>query len=117
MAVIADATVHTTMGLTVHLVMPGIRADFGPGIQPLRVRLEFDRRSRRVSPYVDSQPIRWDDFGPLLNKELPRRPPNWPVYLEGDPEMEWRDAVRAIDIIRGLHGEVVLLTPSSGAQK
>jgi hypothetical protein len=104
-------------GLTIHLVRPGVRAEYGLGIQPLRVRLEFDKRSGRASLYLDSRPTLWEDFGPLLRKELPRRPPNWPVYLEGDPEMEWGQAVRAIDIIRGLHAEVVLLTPSSGAQK
>lgn len=52
----------------------------------------------------------WEDFDIVLQKELIRRPPNWPVYLEGDPNMEWKWAVKTIDRIRGLGAEVVLLT-------
>jgi hypothetical protein len=117
MAVIYAAMFPRSKVLTVRLVTPGIRVEYGPGIAPLRVSLEFDKRSRRASLYVDSQPLPWDGFDSLLKKELPRRPPNWPVYLEGDPEIEWRDAARAIDMIRGSQAQVVLLTPSSGAQK
>jgi hypothetical protein len=46
----------------------------------------------------------------LLKKELSRRPPDWPVYVDGDPDLEWQYPAEAIDAIRGLHAEVILLT-------
>jgi len=97
-------------GLVVHLVQPGIAAQIMPGIQPLRVRVETAVGSVRPTLYVDSRPVSWDDFSAVLQKEISRRPPNWPVYVDGDPDMEWGSAIKAIDVIRGLRAEVVLLT-------
>ena len=97
-------------GLVVHLVKPGIPAQIMPGLQPLRVRVEAVVGSAQPTLYVDSRLVRWEDFGAVLQKEISRRPPNWPVYVDGDPDMEWGSAVKAIDTIRGLHAEVVLLT-------
>ena len=45
----------------------------------------------------------------VLQTKLKLRPPNWPVYFTGDPSLEWQGPVKAIDIIRGLQAEVVLL--------
>jgi biopolymer transport protein ExbD len=39
-----------------------------------------------------------------------RRPPEWPVYVEGDPAMDWQYVVQVIDVIEGVGGRVVLLT-------
>jgi hypothetical protein len=106
-------------GLLIHLLRPGAPAQSSPGtpgIQPLYVRLECGGHRGRPSLYVDWRPMPWQEFDALLQKELVRRPPNWPVYLEGDPDMDWQYAADAIDRIRGLHAEVVLLTsrpPSS----
>jgi hypothetical protein len=97
-------------GLRVRLLRPGVTAERSPGIQPLRVRVASDGRSVHPRLYVDSQLVSWQDFGALLQKELSRRPPDWPVYVEGDPDMEWRYAAETIDAIRGLRAEVVLLT-------
>jgi biopolymer transport protein ExbD len=49
------------------------------------------------------------EFERLLRRELRIRPPSWPVYVDGDPDLEWGEVVRAIDVIRGSHGEVVIL--------
>jgi uncharacterized protein (DUF779 family) len=46
----------------------------------------------------------------MLETELSRRPPDWPVYVEGDVNLEWKDVVRAIDIVRGKGAQVALLT-------
>ncbi len=40
-----------------------------------------------------------------------RRPPDWQVYVEGDPNLEFEPVAKAIEIIRAEHAEVVLLTP------
>jgi hypothetical protein len=101
-------------GLTIHL-LPGILAQSSSGIQPLRVWVESGEP--RVSPilYVDWQLVAWENFETVLKKELSRRPPNWPVYLEGDANMEWGNAVKAMDAIRGLGAEVVLLTAGTAS--
>jgi biopolymer transport protein ExbD len=79
--------------------------------------VEFDEPARRPHLYVDSRPVSWEDFAAVLQNDLNRRPPNWPVYFQGDPEMEWQWAVTVIDTIGGLHAEVILLTPASAPAK
>ncbi len=64
---------------------------------------------RRPSLYVDGQPVPWEDLETVVVRELKLRPPSRPVYLDGDPNMEWEWAGRTIDRIRGLQAEVVLL--------
>ena len=104
------------VGLLLHLLRSGYAAQSSPGIQPLLVRLEL------VSPgpprlSVDGRPVSWEDFPAVLQKELTLRPPNWPVYLEGAPSMDWLWAGKAIDTIRGLQADVVLLTIRSPSPK
>ena len=90
----------TARGLRVRVLRPGIATVRSPGIQPILVRVEYCRSDKRPILNVDWRPVAWEDFDIVLQKELIRRPPNWPVYLEGDPDMEWRWAVKTIDRIR-----------------
>ena len=53
----------------------------------------------------------------MLRENLAYYPPHWPIYLDGDPAMQWRDAVEAIDVIRGLGADVILLTRQQRAPK
>jgi biopolymer transport protein ExbD len=82
-------------------------------MQPLLVQMRSHSLFERPDLYVDSQPVAWEDFDKVLRSELNRRPPDWPVYLEGDPDAEWGHVGNAIDKIRGLRAEVVLLTPKA----
>jgi len=97
-------------GLRIHLLKSEAPARSRPGMQPLRVRLESHLPVVRPNLYVDSQLVPWENFETVLQKQLNRRPPNWPVYLEGDRNVDWLYAMNAIDKIRGLQAEVVLLT-------
>jgi hypothetical protein len=97
-------------GLMLHLLKPGPHAQAVGGIQPLYVRLESLGMNERPALYVNSQRVAWEDFGNLLQRELRHRPPSWPVYLEGDRDLQWCYAVEVIDKIRGFHIEAVLLT-------
>jgi biopolymer transport protein ExbD len=99
-----------TIGLKIRLLRPGVEGERSPGIQPLRVHVGYDRLNRRPTITVNSQPVPWEDLAVALRRELWRRPPNWPVYLDGDPDMDWGNAVQAMDVIQGLHAQVVLLT-------
>jgi biopolymer transport protein ExbD len=75
-----------------------------------KARIEIWRK--RVAPvvYFDSQRISWEQLGPLLDGGLALRPPDWPVYVQGDDVLEWQTVVQAIDIVRGKGAQVVLLT-------
>lgn len=101
-------------GLRVHLIRPGVTAPRSPGIQPLLIRVVSDGHSAKL--YVGSDPVAWEDLGALLKNELARRPPDWPVYVEGDPDLEWRRVAEAIYAVRGEQAEVILLTGSTKSQ-
>ena len=92
-------------GMAIHLIRPGVAAPRSPGIQPLLVRVVVG-----PSLYIDSDRVAWEDFSAVLHTELSRRPPDWPVYVEGDPDLEWRQVAEVIDAIRGAGADVVLLT-------
>jgi hypothetical protein len=109
--------VPVIVGLPVHLWPALPAAAAGPGIQPLVVRLRVNPPERRPALYLDAQPISWADLESVLRKELRLRPPTWPVYIDGDPNMEVGWAFTAIDIIRGLGGEATLLPKSAATTR
>ncbi len=63
-------------------------------------------------------PTRWYLNGDqLLPTELPaalknvlKTRPDWTVYVVANPNVEFRDVVAAMDVIRGEHARIVLLT-------
>jgi len=95
-------------GFLVRLIRPDVYAQPSAGIQPLVVRVAPGPDNRPI-PFVDEQAISWNNLAPAVAKELSQRPPDWPVYLEADPNLEWQAALEAVDIIRGLPAQVVLL--------
>jgi phosphatidate phosphatase APP1 len=101
---------YSPRGLRVHLLKREPRLQAVGGIQPLYVRLEWRGDNHRPNLLVDSQSVAWEDLGKVLQTGLLRRPPSWPVYVEADRDVEWESAVKAIDVVRGLHAEVTLLT-------
>jgi hypothetical protein len=124
---------YTPRGFPIRLLRPGIQGVPVPHLEPLVVRVEkglnsgplpqpdwqsmsseqvrlYQARADDHILYFNSQRISWDQLGPLLDKELMRRPPDWPVYVRGDGDLEWGQVARAIDIIRGKGAQVVLVT-------
>ena len=102
------------IGLTVQLLRPGLAAAISPGIQPLLIQVAAGPQWHGVR--VGSQLVAWDDLPALLRTEVMRRPPEWPVYVEGDPAMDWQYVVQVIDVIEGVGGRVVLLTTRPGSE-
>jgi biopolymer transport protein ExbD len=84
-----------TEPIVVHVV------DAGPGVAS--------------SVYVNSKATSWEKLGTALRDELKIRP-DWVVYVEADENVPWGSAVNVIDVAKGLHAKVVLLTskPSHG---
>jgi hypothetical protein len=106
---VAHAQYRRPLGFLVHLTRPGIAAPSQPWIQPILMRLESRGPTLPPDLYLNSQPVSWEDLATVLQTELNKRPPQWPVYVKGDPEMEWRWAAKAIDVAQGLHAQVTLL--------
>jgi hypothetical protein len=92
-AIVAMFVIHSyfyvpIIGLRVRLLRPQVRTVSGPGIQPLRIHVTWDKGGKHPIVSMNSKPIRWDDFGSVLRTQLKQRPPDWPVYIEGDPGIE-----------------------------
>jgi hypothetical protein len=101
-------------GLVVHLLRLTPTAPRVPGTDPLLVQVMSNGRGNQHTVSVNWHPVAWADLGAVVQRELKTRPPNWPVYVEGDPNGDWQWVATAIDTIRGLHGDVYLLTTWKG---
>lgn len=99
----------TAVGIRIRLELQDVILEPSPGLQPVHVRVELsDSGEPRL--FVNYHPIAPHDFDAVLLTELKQRPVNWPVYVEGDPEMEWGVVVQTMVRIRSLGAEVTLLT-------
>ncbi|HUA17975.1 MAG TPA: hypothetical protein VMB25_04465, partial [Bryobacteraceae bacterium] len=99
---------YPIVGLPLRVVRLNAFAQPAPGIQPIVVRVA-PGLDGHPSPYVNWQPVAWENLTAVLQKELSQRPPAWPVYVEGDPNLEWKVVARAIDEVRSLQAQVVLI--------
>lgn len=100
----------TPIGLSVRLLRVGVEGPASPGAPPLIIKVESAGHHTPPRLYINWQPVSREDFDSALGKELRIRPPDWPVYVEGDPELDWREVATIIDRVRGHHAEVILLT-------
>ncbi len=75
---------------------------------PPLVRLEQVGNDGPPKLYLNSKPVRWDELGEALTKELKLRP-DWVVYVDADDMVSWSDVIGTMDIIRGRHAKIVLL--------
>jgi hypothetical protein len=86
-------------------------------MDPLLVQVTCEGPDRRHRVYVNWQPVERTELSGVLRKELKHRPPNWPVYVEGDPAEDWQWVVKGIDTIRSVQGEAYLLTTWRGVPR
>ncbi|MFZ0964476.1 MAG: hypothetical protein WAO35_26735, partial [Terriglobia bacterium] len=97
------------VGLKVHLLTPAVSSNqIEPTGQPLDVRLEPGGPNSPPKLYLNSRLVSLRAFGGELKNELKLRP-DWAVYFEAAPNVEWGEAVEVIDIIRGAQAEAVLV--------
>jgi len=73
---------------------------------PPRIRL-----NQELLPWKRSDGS-WEELTGALKDELKGRP-EWTVYVEADTDVAFGDVTRAIDVARGLHAKIVLLTPQA----
>jgi biopolymer transport protein ExbD len=93
------------VGLHIKLLRKENLGQPSPGIQPLSIYVDRDHRV-----YVNGRTVAPDGLPSVLRTELPLRPPSWPVYVRGDPSLDWLWVVRVIDAVQAYEGNVVLLT-------
>ena len=67
---------------------------------------------------MNSKATSWNNLAGELKDQLKLRP-DWVVYVQGDPNVAWANVVNVMDVAKGLHAKVVLLTsqPSMKARK
>ena len=92
-------------GLPVHLLKVGIRDHDSDSI----VIAVSANASGQPVLYVNSKQAPWSELGNTIRSQLKVRP-HWTVYVEGEDDVPWAWVANAIDVARGLHAEVVLLT-------
>jgi biopolymer transport protein ExbD len=62
--------------------------------------------------FLDGDAVTPEGFPAALRKSFSRRLDRF-VYLEADPNLDFRVPARAMDMIQGLHAKVILLMPSA----
>jgi len=105
-------------GIVIHTTRPGVRLIRAAGIMPLRIRVLAGSRSgygwgtpmRGLE--IGSQVIDRKDLAAFLERELAKRPSDWPVYIAADRELGFEDVVWTIEAVSALGAKVILLTPS-----
>jgi hypothetical protein len=105
----------TRHGLAIRTVPPNIKLAATAGIAPLRVRVLEGKISNYSAPMrgiqVGSQIMDSSDFAAFLRREIPKRPPDWPLYIEGDLDLEYQSVAWTIDAVSPFGAKVILLTP------
>jgi biopolymer transport protein ExbD len=93
----------------------GIRVHLARGVpslllaEPLVVRIGFSGRGVQPSLHLNSKLVSWENLDNALEESLKLRP-DWVVYVDADPEVDWQRVSDVMDIIRNAHAQVVLLT-------
>ncbi|HUK46578.1 MAG TPA: hypothetical protein VLW06_03260 [Terriglobales bacterium] len=64
---------------------------------------------------INGKEVGWGRLSGALKDEL-KTQPNWVVYVDADPNVPWQSAVNAMDVAKGLHAKVILLTPETRQQ-
>jgi biopolymer transport protein ExbD len=100
---------YPARGLYVKVLKPGPLAATDPLSNPVVVQILDAGLGVTPELYVNSKPTPWNRFADDLKNELKLRP-KWVVYVQADPILPWADIANAIDVAKGLHADVVLLT-------
>jgi biopolymer transport protein ExbD len=100
---------YPARGLYVRVLKLGPLAATDPLSDPVVVQILDAGLGVTPELYINSKPTSWNRFADDLKNELKLRP-KWVVYVQADPVLPWADIVNAMDVAKGLHANVVLLT-------
>lgn len=76
---------------------------------PVVVRIGFSGRGVQPNLHLNSKLVSWENLDNALKESLELRP-DWVVYVDADPEVDWQCVTDVMDIIRNAHAQVVLVT-------
>lgn len=100
----------TPRGLRVRLLKQGaVPQNSDAWTEPLVILVKDAGPGQRPNLYVNSKLVAWEDFDKVLKQELSRRR-EWVVYVGGDEMFGWQNVVNVIDVARGYHATVYLIT-------
>ena len=100
---------YPAKGLYVKVLKPGPLPVPDPLSDPVVVQILDAGLGVTPELYINSKPTSRNRFGDDLKNEFKLRP-KWVVYVQADPVLPWADIVNTIDVAKGLHANVVLLT-------
>ena len=103
------SSLHTPKGLPVRLVKIGALEREHPSDEPIVIEIIGTSGDGPPAVYVNSKKALPDGLENRLRSELKVRP-QWQAYVEAENNVSWRDVVNVIDVVEGLHANVVLLT-------
>jgi hypothetical protein len=94
------------MGLPVHLLKMGAT---GHDSAPIVISVMDTGPGGLPTAYVNSKETAWNELDDAIRRQLQVRA-HWIVSVEAGNEVPWHLVLYPIDVARGLHAEVVLLT-------
>jgi biopolymer transport protein ExbD len=98
----------TSVGLPVSVVrLEASTVQNDDSFEPLAVTITSDNQI-----LLNGEAMSPEELSSALGAALGRRP-HWYVYVDGDQSIEFSAVARAVDIIRGLGAEAVLVTPKT----
>ena len=80
--------------------------------EPLVVRVKDAGTGKAPKLYVNSKLVAEQELDHALKQELSRRR-GWIIYVDGDDNVAWQDVVHVIDVARGEHATVYLITQAA----
>ena len=69
-----------------------------------------------VRLFLNSKPVPLHSLNVVLRKEFSARP-EWDVYVDGSPDLDWGEVAEIIEVVREADGTVIFLPRSSPVQK
>jgi biopolymer transport protein ExbD len=81
-----------------------------PSLEPIVIAVVSTKADTVPTVYLNSKKTPWDELRNKLQSELEIRPPGSIVYVQADDDIFWQHVMYVIEVAKGLHGEVVLLT-------
>jgi biopolymer transport protein ExbB/TolQ len=100
---------HTPKGLPVRLVRIGVLATDRLSVEPIVIEIMGRSANDPLAVYAQSEKTPSDELEGRLRRELGLRP-RWLAYVQAEDSAPWGDVVNVIDVVEGLHANVVLLT-------
>ncbi|HEX4074342.1 MAG TPA: biopolymer transporter ExbD, partial [Candidatus Acidoferrales bacterium] len=100
------------LGIPVRVIRPEVMMR-PSGDQEITGLLVYVDRNDNL--YLNSKPMTAAELPGALEDEFARRA-DWSVYVEGDPDLAYGTVIHAMDLVRGAHGKVILLTPGMRAE-